>query len=97
MTTFPGSPKQLKAGIVLIDPHSARVRRIISLQYNPGSLSRTLQVQGFSEGGDRLAVLRLNGSAVETIKLETEIDVADKLEGARLHFLKHEQTMNYLA
>jgi len=46
MTAFTGSPKLLKGGIVLIDPATAQVQRIIALQYNPESLSRTLQVQG---------------------------------------------------
>jgi hypothetical protein len=46
MTTFPGSPRLLKGGIVLIDPDSSAVRRIIALKYNPDTLSRTLQVQG---------------------------------------------------
>ena len=53
MTTFPNSPKLIKGGIVLIDPQSAQVKRIISLQYNPESLSRTLQVQGTGGSGDR--------------------------------------------
>jgi hypothetical protein len=53
MTTFPNSPKLIKGGIVLIDPPSAQVYRIISLQYNPESLSRTLQVQGTGGSGDR--------------------------------------------
>jgi hypothetical protein len=80
MTTFPGSPKLLKGGIVLIDPETAKVQRIISLQYNPESLSRTLQVQGFGESGDRSEALRLKGPAVETIKLDAEIDATDQLE-----------------
>lgn len=80
MTTFPNSPKILKGGIVLIDPESASVRRIISLQYNPNSLSRSLQVQGLSEGGDRSEALRLKGPAVETLKLDAEIDAADQLK-----------------
>lgn len=80
MTTFPNSPKILKGGIVLIDSESASVHRIISLQYNPDSLSRSLQVQGLSEGGDRSEALRLKGPAVETLKLEAEIDAADQLE-----------------
>lgn len=50
MSSFPGSPKLLKGGIVLIDPATAQVQRIIALQYNPESLSRTLQVQGAGEG-----------------------------------------------
>jgi hypothetical protein len=53
MTTFPGSPRLLKGGVVLIDPETSAVRRIIALQYNPEKLSRTLQVQGVGEGGDR--------------------------------------------
>ena len=59
MTTFPNSPRLFKGGIVLIDLETAQVKRIISLQYNPESLSRTLQVQGFGESGDRSEALRL--------------------------------------
>jgi hypothetical protein len=80
MTTFPNSPKVLKGGIVLIDPESAAVRGIISLQYNPDSLSRSLQVQGLSEGTDHSEALRIKGPAVETLKLDAEIDAADQLE-----------------
>lgn len=80
MSTFPNSPKLIKGGIVLIDPQSAQIRRIISLQYNPDSLSRTLQVQGTGESGDRSEALRLKGPAVETIKLDAEIDATDQLE-----------------
>lgn len=54
MTTFPNSPKVLKGGLVLIDAESGRVLRIISIQYNPDSLSRTLQIQAAGgEGGQR--------------------------------------------
>ena len=81
MTTFPGSPRLLKGGIVLIDPETSAVERIIALQYNPDTLSRTLQVQGIStEGGDRSEALRLKGPPVETIKLDAEIDATDQLE-----------------
>lgn len=80
MSSFPGSPKLLKGGIVLIDPATSVVQRIIALQYNPDSLSRTLQVQGAGEQGDRSEALRLKGPAVETIKLEAEIDATDEME-----------------
>jgi hypothetical protein len=83
MTTFPSSPKLLKGGIVLIDPITSAVRRIIALQYNPDSISRTLQVQGVGgESGDRSEALRLKGPPVETIKVEAEIDAIDQLEVA---------------
>ncbi|HEX6285405.1 MAG TPA: hypothetical protein VFZ71_11045 [Pyrinomonadaceae bacterium] len=81
MTTFPNSPKLLKGGIVLIDPSSAAVRRIIALQYNPDTVTRTLQVKGASaEGGDRSEALRLKGPPTETIKVDAEIDAIDQLE-----------------
>lgn len=80
MTTFPNSPRLLKGGIVLLDPDTSAVLRIIALQYNPDTLTRTLQVQAFKEGGDRSEALRLKGPPVETIKVDAEIDATDQLE-----------------
>jgi hypothetical protein len=84
MTTFPNSPLLVKGGIVLIDPETADVRRIISLQYNPETLTRSLQIQGVNADGggntDRSEILRLKGPPIETIKLDAEIDATDQLE-----------------
>lgn len=80
MTTFPGSPRLIKGGIVLIDAGTAAIKRVIVLQYSPDTISRTLQVQGAGESGDRSEALRLKGAPVETIKLEAEIDATDQLE-----------------
>jgi hypothetical protein len=81
MTTFPGSPPLLKGGIVLLDPNSGQPVQIIPLQYNPDTLTRTLQVQGIGpEPGDRLEALRLKGPPLETIKLDAEIDATDQME-----------------
>lgn len=81
MTSFPGSPRLLKGGIVLIDPMTSAVQRIIAFQYNPDTLTRTLQVQGVGgDAGDRSEALRLKGPPIETIKLDAEIDAADQLE-----------------
>lgn len=63
-----------------MEPDSGKVIRIISLQYNPDTLSRTFQVQSYSEGTDRAEALRLKSSPVENIKLEAEIDATDQLE-----------------
>ncbi|MGZ8236404.1 MAG: hypothetical protein ACXWTY_00840 [Methylobacter sp.] len=82
MTTFPGSPKLIKGGIVLIDPESGTAIRTIPLQYNPDTLSRTLQVKGIGDSGDRSQALRLKGPPVETIKLDAEMDAIDQLEVA---------------
>ncbi len=80
MTTFPGSPRLIKGGLVLVDPNSSAVQKIIILQYNPDTLSRTLQVQGTTADGDRSEALRLKGPPIETIKLDAEIDATDQLE-----------------
>jgi hypothetical protein len=80
MTGFSGSPRLVKGGLVLVDSVTGVVTRVIGLQYNPDSLSRTLQVQGTGEGSGRTEALRLKGPPVETIKLEAEIDATDQLE-----------------
>ncbi len=81
MSVFPGSPRLLKGGIVVYNPAASVVQNIIVLQYNPDTLTRTLQVQGAgNEPGDRLEALRLKGPPIETIKLEAEVDVTDQLE-----------------
>jgi hypothetical protein len=85
VSTFPGSPRLLRGGIVLVDPNSGSVARVITLQYNPDSISRTLQIQGSGEGGDRSEALRLKGPAVETFKLEAELDATDQLESPGDH------------
>jgi hypothetical protein len=76
MTTFPNTPKLLKGGIVILD----NPMRIIALQYNPDTLSRTLQVKGMGESGDRSQAQRLKGPPTETIKLDAELDATDQLE-----------------
>ena len=76
----PLSPRLVKGGLVEVDPPSARVLRVIPLQYNPDTLTRTLKVQASgSDGGDRSQALRLKGAGVETIRLEAEIDATDRL------------------
>jgi hypothetical protein len=77
--TTPLSPRMLRGGLVQIDPGSGRVLRMIGLQYNPDALTRSLQVQSTGETGDRSQALRLKGAAVETIKVEAEIDATERL------------------
>ena len=44
-----------RQGIVLLDPSTSRVIRVIALQYNPDTMTRTLQAQSIGdEPGDRL-------------------------------------------
>ena len=76
----PLSPKLLKGGLVQVHPDTGKVLRTIALQYNPDTLTRTLQVQATGESGIRSEALRLRGAAVETIKLEVEIDATERLD-----------------
>ncbi len=81
MSTSAISPLLIRGGIVLVDPDSGQVKRVIAMQYNPDTLSRTLQPQAVSDDGhDRSQALRLKGPPIETIKLDAEIDATDQLE-----------------
>lgn len=76
------SPHLIKGGLVVLDAATGAVKRTIALQYNPDSLSMSYQVQGVGGegGGERAQPFRLKGPAVQTIKLEAEIDATDALE-----------------
>jgi hypothetical protein len=65
-----------------MDPDTTVVTSVIALQYNPDSLSRTLQIQAVAgdSSGVRMDALRLRGPAIETIKVEAELDATDQLE-----------------
>jgi hypothetical protein len=82
MSTFPNSPRLIKGGIVTMDPDTCAVKSVIALEYNPDSLNRTLQIQAVqgAQDGTRVDALRLRGPAVETIKLDAEMDATDQLE-----------------
>jgi hypothetical protein len=82
MSAFPGSPRVLKGGIVLLDPDqfTPLPNGIIVLQYNPDTLTRSFKIKGAEDGADRSEALRLTGPPVETIKLDAELDATDQLE-----------------
>jgi hypothetical protein len=80
MSDFPGSPKLTRCGLILMDPGTGVVQRIITMQYNPETLTRTLAIQAVSDAGERSQAMRLKGPPVETFKLDAAIDAADQLE-----------------
>lgn len=88
MSAFPLAPRILKGGIVPLDPVTFAVltARMIVLQYNPDSVSRSLQVQAVGPDGRAFSeALRLKGPPVESFKLEVEIDATDQLEQPDRH------------
>jgi len=73
------SPRLLKGAIISLDPTTGAPRGTIALQYNPDSITRSLQPQSIGEEPDRTEVLRLKGPPIETIKCTAEIDATDLL------------------
>ncbi len=75
------SPKLIKGGLVILAAGGNTARQTIALQYNPESLSRSYQVQGSGGdgGAERAMPFRLKGPAIESIKLDAEIDATDAL------------------
>src|ERR1700693_1350121 len=82
MSGLTSSPKLIKGGLVVLAPGGGATQRTIVLQYNPDTLTRSFQVQGVGGdgGGERAQPFRLKGPAIETIKLDAEIDATDQLE-----------------
>ena len=80
--TLSSSPRLIKGGLVVLAPGGGPVQRTIALQYNPETLTRSYQVQGVGGdgGGERAQPFRLKGPAIESIKVEAEIDATDQLE-----------------
>lgn len=81
--TFPGSPRLLKGAIVGLDPFNP-LASVVIFQYNPDTLTRTVQARAAGGGSDttRSEALRLKGPPEETIRLDVEVDAADQLERA---------------
>lgn len=44
--SFQNSPERLRGDLVLVDAASGNIKRVMGLQYNPGTLTRSLQIQG---------------------------------------------------
>lgn len=77
------SPRLIKGGLVILPPGgNGAPRRTIALQYNPDTLTRSYQVQGTGGegGGERAQPFRLKGPAIESLRVEAEIDATDQLE-----------------
>lgn len=73
-------PRLLKGAIVALNSSGTVIEKAIYFQYNPETLSRSLQVKaGGQEGSDRTESLRLKGPPTETIQLEAEFETTGPL------------------
>ena len=79
-SSFPGTPSITKGAIVSFDLFNP-VPQVVQFQYNPDSLTRSLQGQhSEGSGGSVSETFRLEGPPVETISLDIEFDATDRLE-----------------
>lgn len=86
MSVNPEAPQVMRGGFVFLAPDTGRVLRVVPFQFNPDSLTRTVQPQGVgAEAGDRLEVLRLTGPPQESLKFDAEFDAADQLDRPDQH------------
>ena len=77
--TLSQSPRVHKGAIIGLDPFNP-IASIIVFQYNPETMTRTLNARATSQEGDAIEALRLKGPPEETIDLSVEIDATDQLE-----------------
>lgn len=81
MSVFPDAGRPVRGGFVLWDNDRRTVKQTIPFQYNPDTLTRTLQPQGIgNEPGDRLEALRLKGPPHESYKFDAEFDATEAPE-----------------
>jgi hypothetical protein len=88
MTTFVRSPRILKGAIVYFDLPNTQPHLIV-FQYNPATLSRTLQAQTTGGEGGQADMMRFKGAPTESLSLEVEIDAADQLEQGKSSTVQH--------
>ncbi len=87
MSGLTSSPRLVKGAIVGVDIFNP-LASVVVFQYNPETLTRSLQPQGAGESGSaRAEPLRLGGPPVETLRLEVDIDATDQLERGELDAL----------
>lgn len=83
MSSTPISPRLLKGAIIGFDIANP-VASIAIFQYNPDTLTRTLQAQASGgESGNRSEPQRLKGPPTENIRLDVEIDATDQLSSGQ--------------
>ncbi len=76
----PISPRLIRGAIIGFDIANP-VASIAIFQYNPDTLTRTLQAQtSGGESGSRSEPQRLKGPPVESIRMDVEIDASDQLD-----------------
>ena len=83
MSGYTRSPRLIRGALLCIDQAQANpVPEVIHFQYNPESLTRSLQTPTGGLAPDTVTSehFRLKGPPIETIDLDLELDATDRLE-----------------
>jgi hypothetical protein len=81
MSFSPRSPRVTRGAIVGFDVFNP-LASVIVFQYNPDTVTRTLEPQTGGQQSARAEVMRLAGAPIEKIDMDVEIDATDRLEEA---------------
>ncbi len=73
----------IKGGLIVLAPGGGPVQRVVALQYNPETLTRSFEMQG--EGGAGAQPYRFKGPAIQSIQLVASLDATDGLEAPDAH------------
>jgi hypothetical protein len=79
MAALSSTPRLVKGAIIGVDLFNP-IASVVIFQYNPETLTRTVQPQGAADSGARAEAMRLKGAPVETIRMDVEIDATDQLQ-----------------
>ncbi len=82
MSNFPGSPWLLKGALVVFETLAPIPTNIIVFQYNPETMTRSLEQQGrdYQLGQNSGDTLHIQYPPLESFTLSVELDAADQLE-----------------
>ena len=76
----------IKGGLIVLAADGGAVQRTIALQYNPETVTRSIEPQGVGGDGDKGGPggqpYHFTGPAIESIQLVTTLDATDALERA---------------
>jgi hypothetical protein len=84
MSALSTTPRLVKGALIGVDLFNP-IASVIIFQYNPETVTRTLQPQGAKDSGARAEAMRLTGAPIETINMVVEIDAVDQLETGERH------------
>jgi hypothetical protein len=79
MSSLSNTPRLIMGAIIGVELFNP-IASVVIFQYNPETVTRTVQPQGAGDNASKAEAMRLTGAPIETIKMDVEIDATDQLE-----------------